>query len=62
MKHLNLCFFWLCDTVNSGIITVRYIPTMDMAADLLTKVPTRVKVASALPQLAHPDAQVRREC
>jgi hypothetical protein len=51
MKHLNLRFFWLCDMVNSGVITVRYIPTADMAADLLTKALARVKVAAALPQL-----------
>jgi hypothetical protein len=51
MKHLDLRFFWLRDMVNSGVITVRYIPTTDMAADLLTKVFARIKVASALPQL-----------
>jgi hypothetical protein len=68
MKHLNLRFFWLRDMVNSGIIAVRYIPTTDMAADLLTKVLACVKVTAALPQLgltvplARPTAQVRREC
>jgi hypothetical protein len=51
MKHLDLHFFWLRDMVNSGVIAVRYIPTSDMAADLLTKVLARVKVAAALPQL-----------
>jgi hypothetical protein len=50
MKHLDLRFFWLRDMVNAGVIAVRYIPTADMAADLLTKVLARVKVA-ALPQL-----------
>jgi hypothetical protein len=50
-KHLDLRFLWLHDMVNSGVITVRYIPTADMAADLLTKVLARVKVAAALPQL-----------
>jgi hypothetical protein len=39
MKHLDLRFFWLRDMVNSGVIAVRYIPTADMAADLLTIVP-----------------------
>jgi hypothetical protein len=52
MKHLDLCFFWLRDMVNSGVIAVHYIPTVDMAADLLTKPLARVKVASALPQLS----------
>jgi hypothetical protein len=51
MKHLDLRFFWLRDMVNSGVIAVRYIPTADMAADLLTKVLARVKVTAALPQL-----------
>jgi hypothetical protein len=51
MKHLDSRFFWLRDMVNSGVIAVRYIPTADMAADLLTKALARVKVAAALPQL-----------
>jgi hypothetical protein len=51
MKHLDLHIFWLRDMVNLGVIAVRYIPTMNMAADLLTKVLACVKVASALPQL-----------
>jgi hypothetical protein len=51
MKHLDLRFFWLRDMVNAGVIAVRYIPTADMAADLLTKALARVKVAAALPQL-----------
>jgi hypothetical protein len=50
-KHLDLRFFWLRDMVNLGVIAVRYIPTADMAADLLTKALARVKVAAALPQL-----------
>jgi hypothetical protein len=51
MKHLDLRFFWLRNMVNSGVIAVQYIPTADMAADLLTKALARVKVAAALPQL-----------
>jgi hypothetical protein len=50
-KHLDLRFFWLRDMVNSGAIAMCYIPTADMAADLLTKALARVKVAAALPQL-----------
>jgi hypothetical protein len=51
MKHLDLRYFWLRDMINSGVIAVRYIPTADMAADLLTKALARVKVAAALRQL-----------
>jgi hypothetical protein len=51
MKHLNLQFFWLRNMVSTGVITVRYIPTADMAANLLTKALTRVKLVSALHQL-----------
>jgi hypothetical protein len=51
MKHLDLRFFWLRNMVNAGVIAVRYIPTTDMAADLLTKALARVKVTAALPQL-----------
>jgi hypothetical protein len=52
MEHLDLHFFWLHDMVKSGIIAVCYIPTADMAADLLTKVLACVKAVSALPQLS----------
>jgi hypothetical protein len=51
MKHLDLHFFWLRNMVNLGVIAVCYIPTTDMAADLLTKVLARVKVTAPLPQL-----------
>jgi hypothetical protein len=51
MKHLDSHFFWLRNMVNSGVIAVRYIPTADMAADLLTKALARIKVVAALAQL-----------
>jgi hypothetical protein len=51
MKHLDLRFFWLRDMVDSGVIAVFYIPTADMAANLLTKALACVKVAAALLQL-----------
>jgi len=37
MKHLDLQFFWLQDKVISGSISPLFVPTADMAADLLTK-------------------------
>jgi hypothetical protein len=51
MKHLNLHFFWLRDVIAAGQIALRYVPTADMAADLLTKGLARVKVAAAIAQL-----------
>jgi hypothetical protein len=37
MKHLDLRWFWLRDTVDSGLIKPTFVPTEDMAADMLTK-------------------------
>jgi hypothetical protein len=37
MKHLDLAFYWLRDIIEAGLITVDYIPTTRMAADMLTK-------------------------
>jgi hypothetical protein len=51
MKHLDLRFYWLRDVVVAGQIVICYVPTADMAADLLTKGLARLKVAAALPQL-----------
>jgi hypothetical protein len=51
MKHLDLRFFWLRNIVTAGQIALRYVPTADMAADLLTKGLARVKVAAAIAQL-----------
>jgi hypothetical protein len=36
-RHINIRFFWLNDRLASGEIFMRYIPTADMTADLLTK-------------------------
>jgi hypothetical protein len=44
MKHLDLRFYWLRDTVESGQIIPQYIPTAEMAADILTKALPRQKV------------------
>jgi hypothetical protein len=51
MKHLDLHFYWLHDVVVAGQIVICYVPTADMAANLLTKGLARLKVAAALPQL-----------
>jgi hypothetical protein len=51
MKHHDLRFFWLCDVVTTGQIALRYVPTADMAADLLTKGLACIKVAAAIAQL-----------
>jgi hypothetical protein len=51
MKHLDLHFYWLCNVVVAGQIALRYVPTANMAADLLTKGLARIKVAAAWPQL-----------
>src|SRR6201992_3423355 len=37
MKHLDLRYYWLRDVVEHGTITLKYCPTEDMPADLLTK-------------------------
>jgi hypothetical protein len=44
MKHLDLCWYWLRDAVENGIISPTFIPTAEMVADLLTKPLPRVKV------------------
>jgi hypothetical protein len=51
MKHLDLRFFWLRDVVSAGQIALHYIPTADMAADLLTKGLACIKVTAATAQL-----------
>jgi hypothetical protein len=51
MKHLNLHYFWLRDEVVKGHLAPRYIPTAEMAADILTKALARVKVETAREQL-----------
>ena len=37
MKHLDLHYYWLRDTVKSGVVDVKYIPTASMPADIMTK-------------------------
>ena len=47
MKHLDLRFYWLRDTVHSGLIHVHHIPTTQQPADILTKALGRNKVSDA---------------
>jgi hypothetical protein len=44
MKHLDLHYFWLRESVELGKITPEYIPTSEMPADLLTKALPRASV------------------
>ena len=44
MKHLDLRYFWLRETVELGKINPEYIPTSEMPADLLTKALPRASV------------------
>ena len=44
MKHLDLCFYWLRDKVQSHVLQPLYLPTEDMPADLLTKALPRPQV------------------
>ena len=37
IKHLDLRFYWLRDTVAAGIITPEFIPTSEQPADIFTK-------------------------
>ncbi|HVH80080.1 MAG TPA: Ty1/Copia family ribonuclease HI, partial [Stellaceae bacterium] len=44
MKHLDLRFYWLRDTVEAGHITPAFISTADQPADILTKPLAREKM------------------
>ena len=51
MKHMDLRYHWLRDEVEKGTLSVKYIPTDQMAADLLTKPLHKPKVLEACTQL-----------
>jgi hypothetical protein len=51
MKHVNLCYFWLHNEVAKRHLAPCYIPTAEMAADILTKALAHVKVETAREQL-----------
>ena len=51
MKHLDLRFYWLRDVCKAGLIDVKYLPTRQMPADILTKTlarPTGVEMCGML--------------
>ena len=51
MKHLDLRFYWLRDVCKAGLIDVKYLPTRQMPADILTKTlarPTVVEMCGLL--------------
>ena len=45
MKHLDLRFYWLRGTVHSGLLSLKYVPTAEMPADVMTKPLARIKIA-----------------
>jgi hypothetical protein len=44
MKHLDLRFHWLREKVEAGLISLSYLPTAEMPADILTKGLPRAQV------------------
>ena len=36
-RHIRLRYFWLKDRVDTGDIVIKYLPTGEMLADVLTK-------------------------
>ena len=47
MKHLDLRYYWLRSTVESGAISIFYTPTAEMPADVKTKPLAKVKMQYA---------------
>ncbi|KAJ2911393.1 hypothetical protein MD484_g9022, partial [Candolleomyces efflorescens] len=37
MKHIDIKYHWICDTIKKGEIEVHFCPTQEMVADILTK-------------------------
>jgi hypothetical protein len=62
MKHLDLRFYWLRDTVENGQISLKFIPTAEMPADLLTKPLTRAKVEVCRDMMGLKRCGIRGEC
>ena len=49
MQHLDLCVFWLCNTVQISVLTPVFVATVDQAADILTKPLSRELVVPLSP-------------
>ena len=47
MKHLDLRFYWLRDVCKAGQVEVKYIPTKQMPADIMTKTLARPSVVDS---------------
>jgi hypothetical protein len=62
MKHLDLRYYWLRDTVENGFINLKFIPTAEMPADLLTKPLPRVKVESCRKMMGLEKCGIKGEC
>ena len=42
-KHIKVRFFWLKDLIDDGDIAIKYVPSEELVADLLTKAMTGAK-------------------
>ena len=42
-KHIKVRYFWLKDLIDEGEVVLKYIPSEELVADLLTKAITGVK-------------------
>ena len=36
-RHVNIRYYWLKDRIDNGEVTITYLPTAEMVADVLTK-------------------------
>jgi hypothetical protein len=50
-KHIDICFHFIHQTISDGHIDIKYCPTQDMMADILTKALPKYKVAIHLQNL-----------
>ena len=42
-KHIKVRFFWVKDLIDDGVATLKYIPSEELVADMLTKATTGAK-------------------
>ena len=52
MKHIDMCYHWICWAIEQGSVQLIYCPTNDMVADVLTKVLPSTKVKHFATSLA----------